>query len=97
MDDDVSVWRLRVTAFDADPAGRRLNADLAALGHGAAVVLELRFPDDYPASPFFLRVVQPRMHMYSGGCWGGCRGGCWGAAAPCGRAGGAEGMLLLVS
>lgn len=74
VDDDVSVWRLSVTAFDADtPAGRQLNADLEALGrrHGAAaaaVVLELRFADDYPASPFFLRVVRPRMAMYSGGC-----------------------------
>ena len=33
-----------------------------------------RFPPDYPSSPFFLRVVRPRMAAYSGAppaatCW----------------------------
>lgn len=48
MNDDVSVWRLKVTSFDTDtPAGQRLNADLATLGrlHGldaACVLLEIR-------------------------------------------------------
>ncbi|KAL4439959.1 hypothetical protein ABPG75_002960 [Micractinium tetrahymenae] len=72
LGDQLNVWRVRVSAFDADvEAGARLNRDLAALeaAHGADaahVVLEVSFPPDYPAEPFFLRVVRPRMEPYSG-------------------------------
>ncbi|PRW18413.1 tankyrase isoform X2 [Chlorella sorokiniana] len=66
------VWRLEVFQFDADTrSGCNLNKDLEFLGRTwgpkhAAVELELRFPDNYPDAPFFLRVVRPRMAAYSG-------------------------------
>jgi len=48
VDDNVSVWRIKVASFDEDlPAGRQLNRDLAQLrrqfgaDHGH-VLLELR-------------------------------------------------------
>ncbi|KAL4421127.1 hypothetical protein ABPG77_001522 [Micractinium sp. CCAP 211/92] len=72
LGDRLDLWRIHVSAFDADvAAGAQLNRDLAALeaAHGpdaAHVVLEARFPPDYPAEPFFLRVVRPRMALYSG-------------------------------
>ncbi|KAI3435555.1 hypothetical protein D9Q98_001620 [Chlorella vulgaris] len=72
LEDDVMTWRLQVSSFDDDvAAGRALNKQLSQLArqYGDAhrhVVLEVRFPEDYPTSPFFLRVVRPRMAMYTG-------------------------------
>lgn len=62
--DDLSKWRFKVKAFDTDcQAGCDLNSDLAQLAaqHGQDYLLmEATFPADYPASPFFLRMVTPR-------------------------------------
>ena len=75
LNDNMRVWRLALADFDGDTAeGAQLNADLRAFAqqhprraeHGAAVTLELRFPEDYPNAPFFLRLVRPRMQMYTG-------------------------------
>ena len=72
-DNDVNVWRMELSGFDADvPAGVQLNADLDLLAdltagtHGAHIIMEAVFPTNYPAAPFFLRVVSPRMVMYTG-------------------------------
>lgn len=73
--DDLMVWRVEAVApFDDDlPGGRALNQDLAALAQRFGpqhdhILLELRFPPaDYPSKPFLLRVVSPRMRMYTGG------------------------------
>jgi len=72
-DDDLNVWRMEFSGFDTDvPAGMQLNSDLEMLvditggGHGAHIIMEAIFPDNYPAAPFFLRVVSPRMVMYTG-------------------------------
>ena len=46
-----------------------LNADLETLDsmYGQDhLKLEISFPDDYPTSPFFIRVVTPRCMMYTG-------------------------------
>lgn len=68
--DDAMIWQITISQFDsALPGGRALNADLAELQrkHGMGhVLMELRFPRDYPASPFALRVVLPRMRWYTG-------------------------------
>ena len=69
------MWRLALADFDDDLAeGRALNDDLrrwAAANptkaeHGAAMTFEVGFPREYPAAPFFLRLVRPRMQMYTG-------------------------------
>ena len=71
----LDVWRLALADFDDDLAeGRALNDDLrrwAAANptkaeHGAAMTFEVGFPREYPAAPFFLRLVRPRMQMYTG-------------------------------
>ncbi|KAL4433716.1 hypothetical protein ABPG75_000157 [Micractinium tetrahymenae] len=70
LQDDLSVWRIKVSRFDSTtPAGQALNVDLYKLEgqHGLGFVeLEARFPADYPSQPFFLRVVRPRMQHYTG-------------------------------
>ncbi|KAJ1619101.1 hypothetical protein T492DRAFT_1088117 [Pavlovales sp. CCMP2436] len=68
--DDAMRWEFTIANFDtALKGGRNLNADLVALKrqHGVGhVQMELRFPRDYPTSPFALRVVLPRMRWYTG-------------------------------
>ena len=68
--DDCAVWRLQVSGFDqALPGARALNADLAELqrqGGSGYITMEASFPPSYPAAPFFLRVITPRMQMYTG-------------------------------
>lgn len=72
LDDDLCCWRLELhPPFNTDvPGGRLLNEDLARLEREAPgrghILMEARFPDDYPTSPFFLRVVTPRIAMYRG-------------------------------
>ena len=58
----------QVCDFDEDNAnGRRLNADLSALAvEPGKVVIEVKFPPEFPRKPFFLRVVRPRFKMYTG-------------------------------
>lgn len=69
--DDVRVWQFELSNFDEDSkGGRALNEDLKRLQqsskHGGRITMEVRFPDDYPQQPFKLRVVSPRMCLYTG-------------------------------
>jgi ubiquitin-conjugating enzyme E2 Q len=68
--DNAMCWQLQISKFDtALQGGRDLNADLAELKrkHGLDhVLIELRFPPNYPSTPFALRVVKPRMRWYTG-------------------------------
>ena len=62
---DVHRWRLRLDSFDeGTAAGRDLARDLA----GGGITLEVRFPPGraYPREPPFVRVVRPRMRLYTG-------------------------------
>ena len=71
-DDNLLVWRMECSGFDEDlQGGRDINADLASLsrqtgGRASSIVMEATFPKAYPTQPFFLRVVTPRMVMYTG-------------------------------
>lgn len=71
-DDNLLVWRMECSGFDEDlQGGRDINADLASLsrqtgGRASSIVMEATFPKAYPRQPFFLRVVTPRMVMYTG-------------------------------
>lgn len=63
--DDLRVWRFAVHHFFPDSAA--VNGDIRRLPDGKQhVLLEARFPTDYPASPFMLRVVWPRCVPYTG-------------------------------
>mmetsp|Transcript_16843 Transcript_16843/g.55098 ORF Transcript_16843/g.55098 Transcript_16843/m.55098 type:complete len:287 (-) Transcript_16843:119-979(-) len=68
--DDITRWQFKVKDFDDDaPGGRQLNADLQELAsrHGQDhILMEIRFPRDYPTQPFMLRVITPRMMWYTG-------------------------------
>ena len=69
VDDQMNLWRLKVNDFDNDSAGgRQLNADLEKLRSRSHnfIELEISFPADYPTSPFFLRLIAPRMMWYTG-------------------------------
>lgn len=69
---DAFVWRAHVRPARDSP----LAADLASLGsdggdgeHDAqagTVLLELRFPPDFPTHPPFVRVLAPRFVMHTG-------------------------------
>lgn len=71
-EDNLLVWRMECSGFDEDlQGGRNINADLASLsrdtaGRASSIVMEATFPSTYPTQPFFLRVVTPRMVMYTG-------------------------------
>ncbi|KAG8458628.1 hypothetical protein KFE25_008425 [Diacronema lutheri] len=70
VSDNSLVWQIAISRFDsALKGGRDLNADLDQLRcrHGIGhVLMELRFPRNYPSAPFALRVVVPRMRWYTG-------------------------------
>ncbi|KAL4433806.1 hypothetical protein ABPG75_000247 [Micractinium tetrahymenae] len=70
-DEDLTCWRVKLEFLDGlTQAGMQLNADLERLksqhgqAHGA-LLLEVSFPEAYPAEPFFLRIVRPRVKLYS--------------------------------
>lgn len=69
VNDRLDHWRATMLAesFPECP----LKADLCKYasqnaGRGAAVVMDLMFPSDYPLQPPFIRVVRPRFQMHSG-------------------------------
>ena len=70
--DDANIfkWRFQMKNFDNDnEGGRRLNEQLGLLNamHGQDhIVMEAVFPEDYPNSPFSVRVITPRMVWYTG-------------------------------
>lgn len=70
--DDMFQWRVHVSGFDeSSPAGAAVNRDLQKLqssGGQGFMVMELLFPEDeeYPTTPFFLRILTPRCQMYTG-------------------------------
>ena len=58
--------RFRVARFDdGSEAGRNLDNDLSKLPH-SCISMEITFPSNYPARPFFLRCVSPRFCWYTG-------------------------------
>lgn len=67
---NVNVWNLELKDFDETiPGGKDINNDLNKLKKDKGqdhIKLEITFPDDYPNLPFRIRVVSPRMKMYSG-------------------------------
>ena len=61
FENDLHVVRFTVSKFD--PAEAPVNADLRL--HGP-MTMEIRFPDDYPLSPFMLRVIKPSCESLTG-------------------------------
>lgn len=68
------LWTFHLKNFDEGlQGGRNLNKDLRDLKeqHGQDhLLMEVTFPNTYPAKPFFLRLVSPRCETYTGhvGC-----------------------------
>eukprot|EP00854_Cymbomonas_tetramitiformis_P000871 gene871-1364_t len=78
VSDSLFQWQFKLKDFDdSTPAGRDLNSDLSILKQRYDqdhILMEARFPSDYPNKPFSLRVISPRMaaSMYSGWVPFGC-------------------------
>lgn len=60
--DCMERWKIKLFKFDQDSY---LHKDLMALGLDH-VELEMKFPDQYPFKPPFLRIVQPRFKKQTG-------------------------------
>jgi ubiquitin-conjugating enzyme E2 Q len=60
MDDNLYKWEARLFGFDGD-----LAKDMKKRGVDA-IKLELTFPKDYPFSPPFIRVREPRFQFHTG-------------------------------
>ncbi|KAK3261162.1 hypothetical protein CYMTET_29917 [Cymbomonas tetramitiformis] len=70
VSDSLFQWQFKLKDFDdSTPAGRDLNSDLSILKQRYDqdhILMEARFPSDYPNKPFSLRVISPRMVWYTG-------------------------------
>ena len=65
--DNLYKWKVELFNFEKDSLlGGDLEAYAARTGKKAAIVLELKFPADYPMAPPFVRVVQPRFAFMTG-------------------------------
>jgi len=65
--DQANVWRFKVKDFDNSvKGGKQLNKDLRELRGQDHILMEVRFPRDYPNKPFLLRCVSPRFVWYTG-------------------------------
>ena len=62
VEDQMDKWKISLFQFDADSM---LAKDLKVLGLHA-VELEMSFPEQYPFSPPFVRVVRPRFKRQTG-------------------------------
>ena len=62
VEDQMDSWRINLFQFDEDSM---LAKDLAVLGLDS-VELEMSFPEQYPFSPPFVRVVRPRFKRQTG-------------------------------
>lgn len=63
VDDDLYQWEVRLFGFD--PKDEQIARDMAAKGI-KDIVLRIRFPEDYPLSPPFCRVLRPRFEFHTG-------------------------------
>merc|ERR1719199_2071977 len=61
-EDSMDTWTIRLFGFDADS---NLSQDLLVLGL-EHIELEMRFPEQYPFEPPFVRVVRPRFKRQTG-------------------------------
>ena len=63
VDDDLYLWEVRLFGFD--PKDEQIARDMAARGI-KDIVLRIRFPEDYPLSPPFCRVLRPHFEFHTG-------------------------------
>eukprot|EP01114_Cavostelium_apophysatum_P006464 TRINITY_DN17791_c0_g1_i1.p1 TRINITY_DN17791_c0_g1~~TRINITY_DN17791_c0_g1_i1.p1 ORF type:complete len:228 (+),score=44.42 TRINITY_DN17791_c0_g1_i1:42-725(+) len=65
-DDNIFKWNISLFGFDKElQISKDLERYKEVKGHDD-VLLEVAFPNHYPASPPFIRVVYPRFHQYTG-------------------------------
>jgi ubiquitin-conjugating enzyme E2 Q len=63
VDDNLYHWKVKLFGFAEDTA---IYKDLKSLKGDAAVELDVVFPQDYPWSPPFIRVLRPRFQFRTG-------------------------------
>jgi len=62
-DENLAIWDVYLNGF---LTGSRIEQDLAKFGYKGGVHIEIRFPEDYPNHPPFIRVVSPRFEVMTG-------------------------------
>jgi len=63
VDDNMYLWEVKLFGFD--PKDEPIARDMQRLGI-KNIVIHIRFPEDFPLSPPFCRIVRPRFQFHTG-------------------------------
>jgi len=61
--DNMYLWEVKLFGFD--PKDEEIARDMARLGV-KYIVIHIKFPEDFPLSPPFCRIVRPRFRFHTG-------------------------------
>ncbi|XP_064641458.1 ubiquitin-conjugating enzyme E2 Q2-like [Lineus longissimus] len=65
--DNIFIWDVKLTDLPKDtPLGRDLQGFASKYKKEAVILLEMKFPRDYPMGPPFVRIVRPRFKFLTG-------------------------------
>ena len=62
-DDNLAIWDVKLNGF---ANGSRMEHDLVKYGYTEGIHIEVRFPEDFPNHPPFIRIVFPRFEIMTG-------------------------------
>jgi len=63
VNDDMYLWEVKLFGFD--PKDEQIARDMNRLGV-KNIVVHIKFPEDFPLSPPFCRIVRPRFQFHTG-------------------------------
>ena len=63
VDDNLYLWEVKLFGFD--PKDEQIARDMQAK-HIKYIVLHIKFPEDFPLSPPFCRIIRPRFEFHTG-------------------------------
>ncbi|KAI0210905.1 Ubiquitin-conjugating enzyme E2Q-like protein 1 [Lamellibrachia satsuma] len=67
QDDNLFVWDVQLTDFPRDsPLGQDLQEYAKTYHREPVIHMEMKFPEDYPMSPPFVRVIRPAFKFLTG-------------------------------
>jgi ubiquitin-protein ligase len=62
-EDNLAIWDVKLNGF---LPGSRMEHDLTKYGYKEGIHIEVRFPEDFPNHPPFIRIVSPRFEVMTG-------------------------------
>jgi len=62
-EENLAIWDIMLTGF---VPGSRIENDMANYGYTSGLHMEVRFPEDFPNHPPFIRVISPRFEVMTG-------------------------------